>query len=514
MISKKIKYLETNKEYSKIYDIHKYWSRKPWLPISEHIQKYSNENDLVVDLFVGSGVTALESIILNRNFIGYDLNPIAIFIANLTIFHEFDEDRFKKELEFIEKELNDLEKELYSSEEKCPICNENLILQYAVIGPKHKNKEKGIFFCKKCGKRKTRVEKNLTKYEMSLDEYPIEKWVPQVKFPHKFYKDRFSYKGVKEIKDMFTPRNWYFLSELHHIINNSELQYKYLFLLAFTNTLLHVSKLKSENVRPLSVNNYWIPDDYIEENVLFRFHERALRILSAKKILKKRIGNKQLGKAILKNQSSLNTGLDNESVDYIITDPPYGDTIQYSELSYIWNAWIKKPYDTEEEIIINPAQGKDLKNFFSLMDRSIYEASRILKKDKFITITFHNKDFRIWKGILDILKKHNFVLVDIEIINTKGNSYNINWAKFSPKTDLYLTFKKTKYKPIYYKEYSIRTLLEEIIKEISNESIPDIYDLLCVKLIKELYFNKYQIDVNDLTIKKIGNYIEEIKNGN
>ena len=56
------------KKYSKIYDVHKYWSRKPWHPISEHIKKYSKKGDLVVDLFFGSGVTTLESVIIDRNF--------------------------------------------------------------------------------------------------------------------------------------------------------------------------------------------------------------------------------------------------------------------------------------------------------------------------------------------------------------------------------------------------------------------------------------------------------------
>ena len=53
---------------------------------------------------------------------------------------------------------------------------------------------------------------------------------------------------------------------------NSE--YEDLLMLAFTNTVLHISKLKGENVRPLGVNNYWVPDDFIEENVWFRFMDR------------------------------------------------------------------------------------------------------------------------------------------------------------------------------------------------------------------------------------------------
>ena len=49
------------------------------------------------------------------------------------------------------------------------------------------------------------------------------------------------------------------LSILHYEIKKLKNPIKNYFLLCFSNTLLHVSDLKSENVRPLrSVNNYWI----------------------------------------------------------------------------------------------------------------------------------------------------------------------------------------------------------------------------------------------------------------
>ena len=89
-----------NREYSKIYKIHKYWARKPWYPINQCIRKYSYERDLVVDLFLGSGVMGLEAICLNRDFIGFDINPIAVFISDNTLNYEFIENDFINELNF------------------------------------------------------------------------------------------------------------------------------------------------------------------------------------------------------------------------------------------------------------------------------------------------------------------------------------------------------------------------------------------------------------------------------
>ena len=184
--------------------------------------------------------------------------------------------------------------------------------------------------------------------------------------------------------------------------------------MAFTNTLIHVSKLKSENVRPLSVNNYWIPDDYIEENVWTRFLERTNLIINSKKYLKEKLCNlKKIGNYNIINQSSFNTELPNESVDYIITDPPYGDVIQYYELSYVWNSWMSYDFNKEEEVIINPAQNKDKTDFINLLGLSIKEGSRILKTNCNFTLCFNNKEFIFGIKYLNIFKNNKLELLRV-----------------------------------------------------------------------------------------------------
>ena len=142
------------------------------------------------------------------------------------------------------------------------------------------------------------------------------------------------------------------------------------------------------------------------------------------------------------------------------------------------------------------------------------EASRILKQDKYYTLCFHNKEFKIWEGVLNIFKKYGFNLEDIDIVNTKGNSYNTNWSKFNPKTDLYLTFKKKPYIQTNKKEITVKEILRNIIEKNKGLSVSKIYDLLCVELINEIYFNEDKIDISHLSIKKLKSYIEEIQHGN
>lgn len=47
---------------------------KPLPLIRKLIRNSSNENDVVLDCFIGSGTTAVASILENRKFIGFEIN--------------------------------------------------------------------------------------------------------------------------------------------------------------------------------------------------------------------------------------------------------------------------------------------------------------------------------------------------------------------------------------------------------------------------------------------------------
>lgn len=58
------------------------WS--PYIP-RNLILRYSNEGDIVLDQFVGSGTTLIEAKLLNRNAFGIDINPNAIKLCKAAI---------------------------------------------------------------------------------------------------------------------------------------------------------------------------------------------------------------------------------------------------------------------------------------------------------------------------------------------------------------------------------------------------------------------------------------------
>lgn len=76
---------ELSKRNRATHYIHKYPAKLiPHIP-NYLIKNFSNKNDTILDGFCGSGTTLLESILLQRNAVGIELNPIARLISKVKV---------------------------------------------------------------------------------------------------------------------------------------------------------------------------------------------------------------------------------------------------------------------------------------------------------------------------------------------------------------------------------------------------------------------------------------------
>jgi len=484
--------------------IHKYWSRKPWNLMEYEIKKNTNPGDTVLDPFCGSGSVGLEAVLAGRNFIGFDLNPFAISLSKSTLSKTFDVLLFDKNLDQIVESNKSRIMELYAFQS-------NYVL-YTIPGKSNK-KDYNVVLCDENFRKIGNI------YDSGLEiEYGSSNIggfsIPDADFPSRFYKDRFSYKGVKRVSDLFSTRNLIALSFLKESIEKLPEQVKLDFDLILTNTLLHVSKLKSENIRPLGVNNYWIPDDFIEENVLWRFLDRAKQFRLAKIEIDNRFreANKSssVSAELICESSIPMSSIDSDSIDYILTDPPYGDVIQYSELSFVWNTWLGTPQNSKEELIVNPAQDKNEKYFLDQVSLFLNECFRVLKVKSKLTLCFQNKDPNIWFDVAKAARNSGFEFCNIETFDFLGSTFNKNWSGKSPKVDIYLTLVKSVEAQMDSKDFIKRTLRDSL--EIFNfnkdgklvENVKDRFSLAIAIGIVEI-FNGVQIE--DSSIKEINRFI-------
>ena len=506
---------------SYMYKIHKYWARKPWYLVNAYINEFSEKGDIVFDPFSGSGVAGIEALVSGRKSVLVDLNPIATFVSEMTVVNHRIENEIKRLLRDVESKLKDRLLELYQVDRACSKCSTKLVGKHFERGPKFK-KVSAYIYCPKCGASKTGQDYLLTKSDLSklnkVEKTKISSWYPKNQFPKKFDKDRITYKGIKTVDKLFTKRNLLALSTLLSEIEKiDDRRLRNLFKLSFSDTVLHASKLKGVNVRPLSVNNYWVPDDWIEENVWFRFRQRIGNLIKGKRIASDRLGNSNNLSFKVFNQSStdLSNILDDQSVDFIFTDPPYGDSIQYDELSIVWNSWLKNDFESEKEIVVNRSKGKSVSDYEELLNAVFLECFRVLKKNKYMLVTFHNKEFRVWIAILRSIRNAGFEFIGLNSHLPMGNSYNKNWAKRSPKTDFYMLFQRNGRKEsskqllLGISEMDIRELMEKYLARHKNNSLPKVYDYVLENAIEHVFRTENFDELKNLDVYLIDKILKE-----
>ena len=151
-----------------------------------------------------------------------------------------------------------------------------------------------------------------------------------------------------------------------------------------------------------------------------------------------------------------------------------------------------------------------------LIQKFITNCYRVLKNNKKFTLCFQNKNINIWYSILKYIKNAGFNLSKIEINYTQGSSFNKNWAKFSPKNDVYITFVKEEKVIKSNSEHLIENqfLQQTIVKKINNDKLnlskSEIFDLYVISIIN-LLFDGYVISDQKLDLKSISKAFLELE---
>jgi len=148
---------------------------------------------------------------------------------------------------------------------------------------------------------------------------------------------------------------------------------------------------------------------------------------------------------IISTQSTKETKIPPNSVDYVFIDPPFGANIMYSELNSLWEGWIGVLTDNKFEAIESKAQSKTLNDYRKLMTnglKSVYEA---LKPGRWITIEFSNTQASVWNAIQASLQEAGFVVANVAALDKQKGSFKAITTTTAVKQDLVISA----YKPNY-----------------------------------------------------------------
>jgi inorganic pyrophosphatase len=132
-------------------------------------------------------------------------------------------------------------------------------------------------------------------------------------------------------------------------------------------------------------------------------------------------------------------GLPDNSFDYLFIDPPFGSNIMYSELNFIWEAWLKVKTNNKEEAIENRSQKKGSTQYRQLMTGCFLEAYRALKPGRWITVEFSNTKASVWNSIQTALTEAGFIVANVSSLDKKQGSFNAVTNTTSVKQDLIIS---------------------------------------------------------------------------
>ena len=450
------------------YEMHKYWGKKPSKDLLQLIEKYSDEGDILLDPFAGYGVFVCEAYLNGRNAIGNDLNPSSTFIQKQLLNSEIDLDLFETEIKKVLLDNESSQNHWYSV--NCPKCGK----ESQVVATLRSKSNIPLMNKVKCSCTRSAIEYELSDEEskkilnleenLNIDEHPSRKLIRN---------GRISALDNMTTDDLFTIRTLQCHTRLLNSINLIENEaIRNLAKLAFTSNLANCSRLvppiKSRG--PMApgawMTGFYVGETYLENNVYHYFKNRVAKIISGKQDFfeqKSRLdgledrGHVDEIKSFDRNSrgylvTSYDTkelGFPDNSIDYIFTDPPYGDSVPYFEQSAIWNTWLGHSVDYENEVVISDSKNREKRavNFTTEISHCIHEIYRVLKIDSYFSITFHSISGSEWYALTKACLEAGFSLDDIQWLTQKTFAPRQLNRKKTVKGDVLITFRKRSKKP-------------------------------------------------------------------
>ena len=291
-----------------------------------------------------------------------------------------------------------------------------------------------------------RYSKKVTDNDMALvekiEQTPIPYWYPTDRMREGGESRRNDSIGVTHVHQFYTPRNLHVLAKCYNsIMNENDERIKKMLMFWFSSIYSRSHKLNrympnhARHVGPLSGTLYF-PFFQAEINILNLLEDKLNAMLAVSGISYD---------AAVTNQSS--TSLNNitpNSVDYIFTDPPFGDNLSYSELNFIWESWLRCFTNNTQEAVVSKHHNKGIFEYQGLMTKCFEEFYKVLKPNRWMTVEFHNSKNAVWNAIQEAIIRAGFIVADIRTLDKqKGTTKQLSTTS-AVKQDLVISAYKPK----------------------------------------------------------------------
>ena len=241
-----------------------------------------------------------------------------------------------------------------------------------------------------------------------------------------YHGSRLAPKGIEYAHHFFLPRPAHALATLWRQASNyPEPRIRHMLLYLVEQAIPTFSLLnryrpnRSGQANQVLSGVYYIPSQLAETSVNYRFGMKFDRMVAAFKSLSRNTARS----CITTGNVAHATTLPNDSIDYIFTDPPFGENIYYADLNLLVESWHRVLTNVKTEAVIDAFKNKYLADYQMLMRRSFKEYRRVLKPGRWITVVFHNSRNAVWTAIQQAMLESGFVVADVRSLDKVQGSY-------------------------------------------------------------------------------------------
>ena len=320
------------------------------------------------------------------------------------------------------------------------------------------------------------------------------------------------HKGVSHVHHFYSPRNLLAISVLFHEARKIPTKYRAAIQLAISSynvansTLMTRFVFKEGNKNPVNTSAQpgalYIPHCQVEKNVFVGVRRKFNTILRAINEISK--WNPDVDVRSLPAQ---NNRIKTNSIDYIFTDPPFGENIQYSELNFLSEAWMGFFTRHRYETIISKHQNKSVDDYESLLTLAFRENYRVLKPGKFMTVVFHNTRKAVWNALRRAILQSGFRIIDTSILDKTQKSFKQTTTRGAVRKDPIILAWKPRSINTYSKCLGAVEANDFIVKTLSKsedkKSLETTFDYLFGRFIGSTLSSGEEMPVDAKEFKKI-----------
>jgi len=179
---------------------------------------------------------------------------------------------------------------------------------------------------------------------------------------------------------------------------------------------------------------YYIASQHSECSPWYVLDGKQNRLSSVFRSLHFREGN-----SLVTTMSADALSLPDACLDYVFTDPPFGENIPYADLNLLIESWHGVSTQTKTEAIIDTHKGKELAEYQELMLGCFREYFRILKPGRWMTVEFSNSQASVWNSIQTTLQEAGFVVANVAALDKQQRSFRSVTTTTAVKQDLVIS---------------------------------------------------------------------------